>query len=310
MSQLEEMQCFVRVVEAGSITKAAEQMNTVKSAISKRLADLERRLGVSLLKRTTRKQTLTDTGRSYYQHCVRILDDIDEVENTLGNQQAALSGRIRLSAPISFGLMHLSPALRAFNHRHPEIIFDIDFSDRHQDLVAEGLDLAIRISNLTDSSLIARKLTSTRLYICGSPDYFSMNGLPEKTEDLLYGHVKLQYSHVSSSWSLLDHTGQTIAVNLPTVLSSNNGEYLRDMCVDGKGLILSPDFIAISAIKTGKLITVLEDALLHKDIGIYAIYPQTRFLSHRVRMLIDFLADYFSQLKDWEIPNSALFINR
>ncbi|GLP99357.1 LysR family transcriptional regulator [Methylophaga thalassica] len=302
MSQLEEMQCFVRVVEAGSITKAAEQMNTVKSAISKRLTDLERRLGVSLLKRTTRKQTLTDAGRSYYQHCVRILDDIYEVEHALGNEQTSLSGRIRLSAPISFGLMHLSPALREFNLIHPEIIFDIDFSDRHQDLVAEGLDLAIRISNLTDSSLIARKLASTRLQICGSPDYFARNGLPEKTEDLLYGHVKLHYSHVSSSWSLLDYQGQAISVNLPTVLSSNNGEYLRDVCITGKGLILTPDFISYPAIKSGKLITVLDNALVQKDVGIYAIYPQTRFLSHRVRILIDFLRDYFAKLKNWECP--------
>ncbi|WP_417535943.1 LysR family transcriptional regulator [Methylophaga sp.] len=303
MSQLEEMQCFVRVVEAGSITKAAEQMNTVKSAISKRLTDLERRLGISLLKRTTRKQTLTDAGRSYYQHCVRILDDIYEVENALGNEQTSLSGRIRLSAPISFGLLHLSPALREFNQMHPDIIFDIDFSDRHQDLVAEGLDLAIRISNLTDSSMIARKLASTRLYICGSPDYFAQNGLPEQTEDLLYGHVKLQYSHVSSSWSLLDHQGEVMSVNLPTVLSSNNGEYLRDVCIDGKGLILSPDFIAFSALKSGKLITVLDKALVQKDIGIYAIYPQTRFLSHRARILIDFLQEYFSRLKDWDSPS-------
>jgi len=302
MSQLEEMQTFVRIVEAGSITRAAEQMNTVKSAISKRLTDLEQRLGVSLLKRTTRKQTLTDAGQSYYQHCVRILDDIYEVETALSDEQTALSGRIRLAAPITFGLMHLSPALREFNHANPDIIFDIDFNDRQQDLVAEGIDLAIRISNLTDSSLIARKLSTTRLLICGSPDYFAQNGLPEKAEDLLYGHVKLHYSNVSNSWPLRGHQGDNLAINIPAALTANNGQYLLDAAEEGKGLILSPDFICADAIRTGRLVSVLEDQLLQNEIGVYAVYPQTRYLSRRVRLLIDYLRDYFAARPDWQCP--------
>lgn len=299
MSQLEEMQNFVRVVEAGSITRAAEQLNTVKSAVSKRLTDLEQRLGVSLLKRTTRKQTLTDAGQNYYQQCVRILDDINEVETALSDDQSALSGRIRLAAPITFGLMHLSPALRAFNQANPDIIFDIDFNDRQQDLIAEGVDLAIRVSNLADSSLIARKLSSTRLLICGSPDYFARNGKPETAEDLLYGHVKLQYANVSSSWQLRGHQGETLSINLPSVLTVNNGEFLHDAAIAGKGLVLSPDFICADAIRSGQLLPVLEDCLLQKEIGIYAVYPQTRYLSRRVRLLIDYLRDYFDKRPDW-----------
>ncbi|MCX4188255.1 LysR family transcriptional regulator [Methylophaga sp. OBS4] len=299
MSQLEEMQSFVRVVEAGSITRAAEQMNTVKSAVSKRLTDLENRLGISLLKRTTRKQSLTDAGRDYYQHCVRILDDIHEVESMLGNEQCALSGRIRMAAPITFGLMHLSPALRDFNRIHPDIIFDIDFNDRQQDLVAEGLDLAVRVSNLADSSLMARKLSSTRLMICGSPDYFEQNGLPETAEDLFYGHVKLQYTNVSASWQLRGHNGEPLSINLPAVLTANNGQFLHDAAVEGKGLILTPDFICSHALRSGRLVSVLDDLLLQKEIGVYAVYPQTRYLSRRVRMLIDYLKDYFGNRPSW-----------
>lgn len=302
MSQLEEMQTFVRIVEAGSITRAAEQMNTVKSAISKRLTDLEKRLGVSLLKRTTRRQTLTDAGQDYYRQCVRILDDIYEVETALSDQQTALSGRIRLAAPITFGLMHLGPAIREFNQLNPDIIFDIEFNDRQQDLIAEGIDLAIRVSSLADSSLIARKLSTTRLLICGSPDYFARNGMPQKAEDLLYGHVKLQYSNVSNNWAMQGHSGETLSINLPTILSANNGQFLHDAAIEGKGLILSPDFICADAIRAGQLIPVLQDALLQREIGVYAVYPQTRYLSRRVRLLIDYLRDYFAQRPDWQCP--------
>lgn len=302
MNQLEEMQTLVRVVEAGSITRAAEQMNTVKSAVSKRLSELEKRLGVSLLKRTTRKQTLTDAGRDYYQHCVRILDDINEVETAISDSQSAVSGRIRMAAPISFGLMHLSQAMRQFNQANPDIIFDIDFNDRQQDLVAEGIDLAIRVSNLADSSLIARKLSTTRLLICGSPDYFARNGKPETAEDLLYGHVKLHYSHVSPSWQLKNHLGERLSVNLPAVMTANNGLFLMDAAIEGKGLILSPDFICAEAIHSGELLPVLDDCLLNNDIGVYAVYPHTRFLSQRVRLLIEFLRDYFARRPDWQCP--------
>lgn len=299
MSQLEEMQNFVRVVEAGSLTRAAEQMNTVKSAVSKRLTDLENRLGVSLLTRTTRKQTLTEAGQQYYQHCTRILDDIYEMESTIGDQQTAVSGKIRLAAPITFGLMHLSPALRAFNQLHPEIIFDLDFNDRQQDLIAEGIDLAIRISRLTDSNLMARKLSSTRMLICGSPAYFASHGLPQRAEDLLHDHVKLHYGNVNPSWQLINHQGEPLSVNLPTVLTANNGQFLLDACIQGKGLILSPDFICADARRSGKLVSVLEQLLVDTEIGIYAIYPQNRYLSQRVTLLISFLKTYFSQLPDW-----------
>ena len=165
MNPFEDMQTFVRIVEAGSITKAALQLNTVKSSVSKRLADLEKRLGMTLLHRTTRVQKLTDSGQSYYQQCLRIIEDVQEVESSIRDQHCALSGRIKVAAPLSFGIEHLGKALQQFNQRHPDIQFDIDFNDRKVDIVEEGFDLAIRIAKLADSTLMARKITQTHLIL-------------------------------------------------------------------------------------------------------------------------------------------------
>lgn len=299
MHQIEEMKNFVRIVEAGSITRAAEQRNTVKSAVSKRLSELEKRLGISLLKRTTRRQMLTDAGEEYYRHCVRILDDIDELESSLADKMAAPAGRIRMSAPISFGLMHLNPALLSFNRAYPEIELDVDFNDRRQDLVAEGLDVAIRIARLADSSLKARRLATTRMLICGSPAYFEQHGLPESANALLDGHVKLHYSHVSPVWPLRDDKGNTLSINLPAVMSANNGQFLHDAALEGKGLILSPDFIVAGALRDGRLKSVLENCIPDNTIGIYAVYPQTRYLSRRVSLLIAHLKAHFSAHPQW-----------
>lgn len=301
MSQFEEMSAFVRIVEAGSISKAADQMNTVKSAVSRRLQELETRLGVSLLKRTTRRQTLTEAGQQYYQQCIRILDDINELESRIADEQTALTGRIRLSAPISFGLMHLSAPLREFNRQHPDILFDIDFNDRHQDLVAEGLDLAIRISRMSDSTLMARKLASTRLVLCASPDYFANYGLPEAPSDLSKGHVRLQYSNVTSGWQFKTREGDIININLPVALSANNGNFLFEAALDGQGLILSPDFICYESIRHGDLIPVLSDYIHQAELGIYAVYPQTRYLSQRIRSFIEYLKSHYTNHSNWTI---------
>jgi len=150
VNQIEDMQTFKRIVEAGSISLAAEQLDTVKSAVSKRLKDLEKRLNVTLLQRTTRRQTLTEAGHRYYQHCLRLLDDIAEAEAQISDIEAELSGKLRISAPVSFGLMHLGPALQEFQLIHPLIEMSIDFNDRLVDLIADGFDLAIRIAKLDD----------------------------------------------------------------------------------------------------------------------------------------------------------------
>lgn len=295
MSQLEEMQSFVRVVEAGSITKAAEQMNTVKSAISRKLADLESRLGISLITRTTRSQTLTDAGEHFYQQCKRILDDINELESSIGSEDKGLSGHIKIAAPLSFGLAKLCPILKEFNDLHPDITFDIDFNDRHVNLIEEGFDLAIRIADLADSSLIARRLSTVQFILCASPKYLQEHGTPQSPEDLTSGHTKLHYHFSQEHWHFKSTSGKKYRVKVPTSsITANNGDFLCQAAIEGYGLAYLPDFICSDAIKTGQLVAVLSSYMGNNKLGTYAVYPQTRHLSQRVSRLIQFLSEYFN----------------
>ncbi|MFK8013355.1 MAG: LysR family transcriptional regulator [Marinicellaceae bacterium] len=300
MSQFEEMQNFIRVVEAGSITKAADQTDTVKSAVSRRLAELERRLGVSLLARTTRSQSLTETGRSYYLRCLQIIDDVAELESSIKDEQCALRGKIKVAVPLSFGLTHLAPALNQFNLIHPDIHLNVDFNDRKVDIIEEGFDLAFRIAELEDSNLIARKITSVRLILLASPSYIEKFGLPNHPQDLAKNHVKVQYKDSPESLEF-NLEGKTAQIRIPSVLHSNNGDYLCQAAIAGKGIILTPDFICYKFIKNGQLIPILSQYLPKNEIGAYAIYPQNRHLSKRVRSLVDYLIEYFGQEPYWKI---------
>ncbi len=289
MSQLEQMQVFVRIVEAGSITQAAEQMHIAKSAISRKLSDLETRLGVTLLTRTTRSQSLTDTGRQYYHDCLRILNDIYETEGQITNQHATLSGRIKVSLPLSFGINVLSPILTEFKVLHPQIELELDLSDRKADLIEEGFDLAIRIGILKDSNLIAKKLTDVKLLLCASKDYLDKNGWPQDPTDLMINHQRLHYRTEPESWDFEDSEGKHFSIKVPYSITANNGDFLTQAACDGLGLTLVPNFIAKPYIESKQLESVLEDYLSTMRIGAYAVYPYTRHLSLRVRELIEFI---------------------
>jgi DNA-binding transcriptional LysR family regulator len=288
MSQLEQMQTFVRIVEAGSITKAADQMHIAKSAISRKLNELETRLGASLLTRTTRSQALTELGRQYYHDCLRILNDIYETEGQISNTQTRLLGKIKMSVPLSYGLNVLNPIITKFKQQHPDIEFDIDLSDRHVDLIEEGFDVAIRIADLKDSNLIANKLTDVQLLFCASQHYLEQYGQPSHPNDLI-NHQRLHYRGEPETLLFNDLSGKTISVKVPYSITANNGDFLVQAACDGLGFTLVPDFIAKPFIESGKLVSVLEDYLSNAHLGAYAVYPYTRHLSHRVRVLIEFL---------------------
>ncbi len=302
MNSLEDMQAFVRVVEAGSITKAAEQLNTVKSAISQRLNRVETRLGIQLLNRTTRTQSLTDAGRQYYHDCLRIIEEVSEAEARVQQTNRALAGPIHLAAPLSFGLKHLSKPLRQFNEIHPQVEFHIDFNDRQVDLVNEGFDLAIRIARLADSSLIAKKVTQIRLVMCASPKYLERYGTPKTPEDLYSGHQKLKYISSPDVWELQNSDGKKVSVRLPTVMTCNNGDFMRDVAIDGKGLVVIPDFVCYKAIKTGQLVPLLCEYQFDNVLNAYAVYPHNRHVSARVKKLINFLKASFGEQPYWTIP--------
>ncbi len=299
MGQLEDMNAFVRIVEAGSISRAADQMGVAKSAVSRRLVDLEGRLGAQLLNRTTRRSSLTDAGQRYYQRALHILADVNELNAETAERRGALEGVLKVAAPLSFGLLHLAPAITDFAKLHPGIVFDLDFSDRQIDLVDEGFDLAVRIAELGDSSHMARRLAPISLSLCASPGYLHNRVAPRHPDDLKQ-HDILHYGIASvRAWTFTAPNGQDVSVRLPMRMSADNGEFLCHAALAGLGITILPTFVAWREIEAGNLVAVMTDYTLPAR-SAYAVYPQTRHLSQRVRAFIDFLVERFSGTPEWE----------
>lgn len=300
MDRFALLQNFVRVVDAGSISAAAQRSETAKSAVSRRLAELEQNLGVQLLHRTTRRLHLTDTGRGFYERAVRILADLEEAEAAVSAAHGELRGRLRVAAPMSFGLLHLGPAINAFAARHPELSFDLDFNDRQIDLLREGVDVGIRIAQLADSTLIARRLAPVRAVLCASAEYLQRHGHPQTPHDLA-GHRCLLYSNVPDParwWYRGDH-GEDTAVTVAEAMRCNNGDQLCRAAVAGLGIVNTPTFIAHGALAAGDLVPVLAD-YQWRGTDAYVIYPHTRHLSRRVRAFVDFLVQRFAGEPYWD----------
>lgn len=300
MARFEELQTFVRVVEAGSLTAAAGQLGIAKSAVSRRLSELEGRLGAQLLRRTTRRLSLTDTGRSYFDRAQRILADVAEAEAAVSQAHDTLQGQLRVAAPLSFGLLHLGPAITEFMQCHPRVRFDLDFNDRQVDLLAEDIDVAIRIARLEDSSLVARRLWSSRLVLCASPAYLHEYGIPATPADLAI-HQELVYTNSPGprQWILHGADGQPHRVRAQERLRSNNGDFLCRAAVAGQGVLLAPTFIVHEPLRSGELVPLLP-GYTHAEISAYALYPQTRHLSQRVRAFVEFLAERFAGVPYWD----------
>ena len=299
MGQLEQMAIFVRIVEAGGIGKAAEQLNLAKSAVSRRLVELETRLDTRLLIRTTRKSKLTDAGHVFYQRALKIIDEVAQMNNETSCVDATLNGTLRMAVPLSFGLMHLTSAIDEFSKQHPDLTIEIDFADRQIDLVEEGYELAIRIADLKDSSLQAKRITPVRHVLCASPGYLKASGTPQSIADLNH-HQFLQYGKAShSKLTITDPKGKTVSLPLTAKMKANNGDFLRDMAIAGHGITYLPTFIAWQAVLTGELVPLLCDHRLPVA-NVYAVYPQTRFLSQRARVLIDFMAERFGDNPYWD----------
>ncbi len=299
MGQLEDMNMFIHIVNSGSISRAADQMNLAKSAVSRRLVDLETRLGVRLLNRTTRTSSLTEAGRNYYERAIKIVDDVAELNASTEDHNIALEGTINLAAPLSFGLCHLSTAIDSFIRQHPQLTININFSDRQVDLIEEGMDLAFRIAELKDSNLIARKMSPIKHVLCASPGYLKKHGIP-KTPGDLKRHQMLHYNASdSTTWKLTGKQGEQHLINVSAHVIANNGDFLKDMAIAGHGIVMSPTFIAWRAIAVGELVPVLPNYDL-PQLNAYAVYPQTRYLSHRTRVLIDFLVERFGNNPYWD----------
>ena len=299
MGQLEDMAMFVRIVEAGSITKAAEQLNIEKSAVSRRLKELETRLGSQLISRTTRQSNLTQAGDQYYQKVNHILSEVDALNEETSGTPTRIEGTLKMTAPLSFGLMHLNDVIDEYANQHPELKFELDFSDRHTDLIEEGFELAIRIRELQDSSYQAKRLALIRYALCASPEYLERMGTPKTIEDL-EEHEFLQYGmSKSSTIELIDEQGKKHQVAVNGKIKANNGDFLREMAVKGHGIAFLPTFITYKALTSGELVPILQQYQL-PTLNAYAVYPKNRFLSQRCRYLIDFIAERFGDNPYWD----------
>lgn len=299
MGRYEQLEAFVEVVDQQSFSAAGEKMGLVKSVLSRRVSELETRLGVKLLNRTTRKLSLTGAGEQLYQQTSLLLSDLLDAEQKVSDEQVALSGRLKIAAPLSFGYRHLSSAISEFVKQNPEIDVSLDLNDREVDLVAEGFDMAIRIGELIDSTLIARKLGVIRFVTAASDDYLKQHGEPEHPTDLV-NHQGLVYSNLSArqQWKFVDNK-QPIVAQPCTRLTANNGDFLAKAAIQGLGIVNSPTFILYDYIQTGKLREILKGYQVEAT-GLFALFPPGRLIPRRVKVLVEFLQKQFGGLPEWD----------
>jgi DNA-binding transcriptional LysR family regulator len=297
MDKFQEMRTFVGVVDSGSFVGAADALEMSKPAVSRYIGELESRLGVRLLQRTTRKLSLTKEGEVFYVRCKELLANVDEAEAEITSHSGEAAGQLKLSVPVAFGELHLAPLWARFMARHPKVTLDVTLSDRVADLVEEGFDAAVRIMELSNSSLISRKLTSTRVVLCASPKYLKRHGAPKHPSDLAH-HDVLDYTlrAMGENWQFDGPEGR-IVVKVAPKFRSNSGGTCRSGALQHMGLILQPDFLVGEDLRSGTLVEVLPQYRSH-DIGVYAVYPTRKHVSPKVRMLVEFLLEAF-RTKPW-----------
>jgi DNA-binding transcriptional LysR family regulator len=287
------------VVDGGSFSAAAARLKISKSAVSAHVQRLENRLGVRLLNRTTRQVSPTEAGAAYYRHCVRILAEAEAAEQAATALQREPRGTLRISAPDSFGWMHVAPALSSFLRRYSELAVDITLSPAHVDLVDEGLDLAIRIGALEDSRLVVRKLAPSRIILCAAPAYFDERGMPRKPEDLTqHNCICTALLPWGGEWPLIGSRGK-VRIAVSGTFRSNSAEMLRAAALDGVGISVLPTWVAAEPLRTGALQRVLPGWELPAS-AIYAVYPGNRLVSMKVRAFVSHLAGCFGRPPYWD----------
>lgn len=294
MDKFQEITTFTAVVDAGSFVKAADRLGMSKAAVSRHLVDLETRLGIRLLHRTTRKLSLTEEGELFYGRCKEILETIESAENEITSHTDDVSGLIRINAPFSFGIRKLAPLWGIFHQKYPKVTLDVVLSDRLVDVVDEGYDIAIRIAALSNSTMVSKKLTNTRIILCASPKYLKEHGTPTKPADLV-NHQVINYSYWAGKeeWSFDGPEGKE-SVHIKPFMQTNNGDTCLIAAIAHQGIVLQPSFIVGDAIRAGDLVEVMPE-YKSIELGVYAIFPTRKHIAPKVRVLIDFLVEYFSK---------------
>ncbi|HJV87688.1 MAG TPA: LysR family transcriptional regulator [Noviherbaspirillum sp.] len=298
MDTLTSMKVFAAVVDNGSFAAAADRLDISRAMASKYVAHLEEHLGTRLLQRTTRKLTLTESGTSYYDRCVQILADISEAEEGAVSHTEAPHGTLRLTMPVSFGILHMGPIVSDYLRQYQDVKVDLLLNDRRVDLLEEGLDLAVRIGMLQESGLIAKRLASDRIIICAAPEYLKRHGVPQQPADLAQ-HNCLTYSYAAAGddWKMTGPNGEH-AVRVAGSLRATNGDMIRLAALGGVGLIRQPLFLVGEDIRAGRLVEVLPE-YRSDEIGIYAVYPSRKHLSAKVRTFVDFVAAALALKSEW-----------
>ncbi len=292
MDRLSAMNMFVRVVETGSFSAVAKELNSTQPTISKNVAELEQWLGANLLTRSTRSLRLTETGTDYYERCVAILQDVEEAEQVVGQLQTQPKGLVRVSAVVAFGRLHIVPRLQAFFDQYPDIKVDLRLNDRVVDVVEEGIDVAFRMGDLPDSNLIARKLCSSPIVTVASPEYLKRNGTPQHPSDLR-DHNYIVYSDTGRrEETAFQEGGKPLYVRVDGNLSTNNTEAMRTALISGLGISRGPRWLIGDAIAGGELVEILPD-YQPGAMGIHVVYSSGRHLPSKVRCFIEFFMDQF-----------------
>ena len=279
------LRSFIAVVDAGSFHLAAEQMLASTAAISRRVSSLESALGVKLLNRTTRSLDLTESGRQFYNDTVNILQSLEEAEERVRCESQLIKGKLRIAAPLSFGVQQIAPVLPDFMRQYPDLKVQLQLEDRFTDLISEGIDVAIRIGILEDSSLIQTYITDIERVFCASPEYLQERGIPTRPAELS-SHNCLHYNLISTreEWSL-NKTDQSESVVITPILSTNNGEVLMEAAVQGMGITLLPKFLVQQALEGGKLQIVFAN-YTPTPFGLYSVRPSRSYTPARVRVFI------------------------
>ena len=291
------MQAFAAVVDAGSFVGASDALAMSKAAVSRQIAELETRLGVRLLHRTTRRLSLTEEGEVFYARCRELLGSLAEAEAEVTARSGLAMGVLKVSAPVSFGLLHLADLWAGFMRAHPNVSLEVTLSDRMVDLVEEGFDVAVRIARLPSSSLVSRKLSTTRMVLCATPQYLKEHGTPAHPSELAK-HQVLAYTLLATgeSWEFAGPDGP-VSVRVAPRLHSNSGDTCRAVALGHQGIILQPSFLVAEDLRSGRLVEVLPQ-YRSLELGIYALYPSRKHVLPKVRLLIDSLVQSFAD-KAW-----------
>jgi DNA-binding transcriptional LysR family regulator len=298
------MAVFARVVATGSLSAAARELSLSAAMVSRRLAALESRLGVRLVNRTTRSLHLTDEGATYYESCARVLAEIEQADAAVSAGRQQPQGILRVALPASFGNQYVAPLIPQFAARYPEVQVLLSLSERTVNLIEEGFDLAVRIADLADSSLAARKLAPNRRVVCATPDYLRRHGEPRTPEDLAQ-HNCLLAGDFSGAWDYKDPQGRPGTVRVTGRYVCDNWEVLREWALAGLGVALKSTWDVRRHLEDGSLVSLLPGYSFHTDVAIYAVYPHRRHLPAKTRAFIEFLADSFGPEPYWDKPGEA-----